>query len=82
MKISGDFLKGLRDPDSAVASLEITDEVRARLIAASDELSAILMKRTRNPAEGYLVLHFMIEALRESMGLQGTAILDRDEHMQ
>jgi hypothetical protein len=72
--------KALHDPHSKVMAVKLTDEMKERLSRICDEIIDELTKRTQGPGEAFMVLHFVMETLKEEYGVAGAFVKNEDEH--
>jgi hypothetical protein len=79
VKTSKEFEAGLRKPGTQVHTIELTPELKQRLEKTSMQLIDWLTMHTKGPPEAYMVLEFTMDALRESMGIVGTATFNADD---
>ena len=61
--------KKMGDPDKKVVFIEMTPEMQERLSRISEEILDELTKRTTGPAEGFMVLNFLLESMRDVYGI-------------
>jgi hypothetical protein len=71
--------EGLADPKTSLHAVELTPEVRERLQRACSELIDELVKRTKNPFEAYMVLHFLMETFEKKYDIHGGFTVEHED---
>lgn len=73
------FKTDLRDPKARVETIELTLELKEKLIRVTDEVIDLLQKRCKRPSEAYIVVDFLKQSLEEMFDITGGIVLAKDE---
>jgi hypothetical protein len=70
----------LRDPSTKAKLVELTPELKERIMRISDEMIEEVVKRTKGPAEAYMVMYFVMQSLEQMSGIRGAVVTGSDDH--
>jgi hypothetical protein len=69
--------KELNNPDTIFVNIEMTEEVKARVERVSNQVIDILGQGTHGPGEALIVLHYVTETLKETVGVKAMFSTER-----
>jgi hypothetical protein len=75
MKEARQFFESLKRGDTDVIQIDLQANAE-RYCRICNEMLDELIKRTEGPVEAFMVLHYLIESLGKSNGIEGGLILE------